>query len=50
MVHRPGPSPKIIQERLGHSLITMTYDRYGHLFPRGDHGQEIDAAEEASHL
>ena len=42
-----GLPPKIIQERLGHSSITMTYDRYGHLFPRGDDGQEIDAAEEA---
>jgi hypothetical protein len=21
----------------------MTYDRYGHLFPRGDDSQEIDA-------
>ncbi len=31
-----GLPPKIVQERLGHSSITMTYDRYGHLFPRGD--------------
>ena len=37
--------PKVIQERLGHASITMTYDRYGHLFPRGDDAQEIDAAE-----
>jgi integrase len=28
--------PKVVQERLGHSSIVMTMDRYGHLFPRGD--------------
>ena len=37
--------PKVIQERLGHASITITYDRYGHLFPRGDDAQEIAAAE-----
>jgi integrase len=37
--------PKIIQECMGHSSITITYDRYGHLFPRSDDAQEIDAAE-----
>ena len=40
-----GLPPKIVQERLGHSSITMTYDRYGHLFPRGDDAKGIDAAE-----
>ena len=30
---------------MGHSSITMTYDRYGHLFPRGDDTAQIDAAE-----
>jgi integrase len=25
--------PKLIQQRLGHSSITVTLDRYGHLFP-----------------
>jgi hypothetical protein len=25
----------------------MTYDRYGHLFPRGDDSQEIEDAERA---
>ncbi len=40
-----GLQPKVVQERLGHSSITMTYDRYGHLFPRGDDSAEIDAAE-----
>ena len=43
----PGSPPKVIQERLGHSSITMTYDRYGHLFPRGDDAKEIDVAENA---
>jgi integrase len=37
--------PKVVQERLGHASITITYDRYGHLFPRGDDASEIDAAE-----
>jgi integrase len=37
--------PKVVQEQLGHSSITITFDRYGHLFPRGDDAKEIDAAE-----
>jgi integrase len=40
-----GLPPKVIQERLGHASITMTFDRYGHLFPRGDDSAEIDQAE-----
>lgn len=28
--------PKEIQERLGHSTIRVTFDRYGHLFPSLD--------------
>jgi integrase len=28
-----GAHPKAIQERLGHSSITVTMDVYGHLFP-----------------
>ncbi len=31
-----GAHPKAIQERLGHSSITVTLDRYGHLFPQLD--------------
>jgi integrase len=31
-----GAHPKAIQERLGHSSITVTLDRYGHLFPELD--------------
>ncbi len=37
--------PKVVQERLGHSTIVMTLDRYGHLFPRGDDSAELAAAE-----
>jgi integrase len=36
---------KVVQERLGHSSITLTMDTYGHLFPRGDDRQELAAAE-----
>jgi len=42
-----GLPPKVVQERLGHSSITMTYDRYGHLFPRGDDTEALAAAESA---
>jgi integrase len=40
-----GLPPKTVQERLGHSSIMMTLDVYGHLFPRGDDGDELAAAE-----
>jgi integrase len=40
-----GLSPKMVQERMGHSSITITMDRYGHLFPSGDDGAELAAAE-----
>jgi len=33
-----GAHPLVVKERLGHSSITVTMDRYGHLFP------ELDAA------
>jgi len=39
--------PKLVQERLGHATIAMTMDTYGHLFPRGDDGAELAAAEGA---
>ena len=39
-----GLPPKVVQERLGHSSITMTMDVYGHLFPRGDDTEELAAA------
>ena len=38
---------KVVQERLGHSSITMTLDVYGHLFPHGNDGAELEAAERA---
>ncbi len=31
-----GWTPKRIQSVMGHSSITMTFDRYGHLFDGGD--------------
>jgi integrase len=42
-----GLTPKLVQERLGHSNIAMSLDVYGHLFPRGDHGSELAAAEKS---
>jgi integrase len=39
--------PKVVQERLGHSSITMTMDVYGHLFPRGDDSEELAKAEKS---
>jgi integrase len=38
---------KVVQDRLGHATINMTMDRYGHLFPNGDDGAELSAAEGA---
>ena len=42
-----GLTLKLIQERLAHSTIGMTLDVYGHLFPRGDDGAELAAAEKS---
>jgi integrase len=42
-----GLAPKVVQERMGHSSISMTMDTYGHLFPRGDDHAELAAAEQA---
>jgi integrase len=39
--------PKLVQRRLGHSSIVMTMDVYGHLFPHGDDGAELAAAQKA---
>jgi integrase len=38
---------KVVQERMGHSSIQITADRYSHLFPRGDDGAELAAAEQS---
>jgi integrase len=40
-----GLPAKVVQERLGHSAIAITLDRYGHLFPRGDDTAELANAE-----
>jgi integrase len=37
--------PKVIQERMGHSTISETFDTYGHLFPKDENPEEIAAAE-----
>lgn len=42
-----GMLPKAVQERMGHSSITVTMDTYGHLFPRGDDSKVLDAVEES---
>jgi integrase len=42
-----GLPPKIVQERMGHSTIALTMDRYSHLFPKLDDGNEMEAAERA---
>jgi integrase len=41
-----GLPPKNVQERMGHASITITLDRYGHLF-KGDDAGELDAAANA---
>lgn len=38
---------KLVQERMGHASVVMTSDVYGHLFPTGDDGEEMAAAERA---
>lgn len=35
-----GFTPKRLQTLLGHSSVTMTFDRYGHLFPSPEDDQE----------
>jgi integrase len=37
--------PKMVQQRMGYASIAITMDVYGHLFPRGDDGAELAAAE-----
>jgi integrase len=38
---------KLVSSRLGHASISITADRYGHLFPSADDGTELAAAERA---
>jgi integrase len=42
-----GWAPKRIQAVMGHGSITMTFDRYGHLFPQGDVGEDMRRLEAA---
>jgi integrase len=42
-----GLQAKAVQSRMGHSTITMTFDTYGHLFPREDDADELARAEAA---
>lgn len=42
-----GWQPKRIQAVMGHSSITMTFDRYGHLFPQGDISADMRRLEAA---
>jgi integrase len=49
-----GAHPKEIQERLGHSTIKLTFDRYGHLLPTlderlRDHLDQVWEASQPSH-
>ncbi|KTR05019.1 integrase [Aureimonas ureilytica] len=37
--------PKTVQDRMGHSTIALTMDRYSHLFPKADDADEMAAAE-----
>lgn len=41
-----GLPPKVVQERMGHSSITMTMDVYGHLFPNTNDADALAAAEQ----
>ena len=40
-----GLPPKVIQSHMGHSSITITFDRYGHLFPSANDAEEMSNAE-----
>jgi integrase len=42
-----GWQPKRVQAVMGHSSITMTFDRYGHLFPQGDIREDLKRLEAA---
>jgi integrase len=42
-----GWQPKRIKSVLGHSSITMTFDRYGHLFPQADLAADMAKLESA---
>ncbi len=39
-----GSNPTLSAQAAENAFISMTADRYGHLFPRGDDGAELAAA------
>lgn len=45
-----GAHPKVVQQHLGHSSITVTMDRYGHLFPSQmeEYAARLDSSREAA--
>lgn len=47
MLIEQGWQPKKVQEVMGHSSITVTYDTYGHLFPTPEDDHEAMAQVEA---
>ena len=47
MINVSGANPLMVMKRMGHSSITVTYDRYGHLFPQND--DEIIAGLDAAY-
>jgi integrase len=38
---------KTVQDRMGHSTLAMTADRYGHLFPSQDDAEVLATGERA---
>ena len=46
IMHRQGVHPKIAQEWLGHSTISLTLDTYSHVSP----AMQADVAEELDEL
>jgi integrase len=40
-----GTHPKVVQERLGHTTITTTLDRYSHVLPEQDRAAAVQVAE-----
>ncbi|MET4032088.1 integrase [Bradyrhizobium sp. JR7.2] len=34
--------PKTVQTYIGHTMLQMTMDTYGHMFPSGDHAKAMD--------
>ena len=45
MINLAEANPLSVKNRMGHSTITVTYDRYGHLFPQNE--EEIIAGLDA---